>query len=68
MEAITLKVTGMTCGHCVGTVTKALEHVSGVESAEVSLEKGQAVVTGRADPQALIDALKEEGYGAALQG
>jgi len=34
----------------------------------VSLEKGQAVVTGRADPQALIDALKEEGYGAALQG
>jgi len=68
MEAITLKVTGMTCGHCVAAVTRALEQVPGVDSAEVSLEERRAVVTGPADPQALIDAIREEGYEAALQG
>ena len=61
-----LEVTGMTCMHCVGAVTKALQQVPGVESAEVSLEANQAVVTGDADAQALIAAVKEEGYGAEL--
>ena len=64
MSAITLKVTGMTCGHCVAAVTKALQEVPGVESADVSLEKGQAVVQGAADTGALIEAVKEEGYEA----
>ena len=64
MSEITLKVTGMTCGHCVAAVTKALQEVPGVESADVSLEKGQAVVQGAADPTALIEAVKEEGYEA----
>ena len=53
-------------GHCVATVTKALERVPGVESAEASLEKREAVVTGRADARALINALQDEGYEAAL--
>jgi len=61
---LTLKVTGMTCGHCVAAVTKALQKVPGVEGVEVSLERGQAVVRGAADPQALIAAVKKEGYGA----
>lgn len=60
----TLKVDGMTCMHCVGAVKKALEQVPGVESAEVSLDKAQAVVTGDADVQAMVAAVKEEGYGA----
>jgi copper ion binding protein len=63
----TLKVTGMTCGHCVAAVTKALEAIPGVEKADVSLEKAQAVVSGEADPQAMIDAVKEEGYEAEAQ-
>jgi len=60
----TLKVTGMTCGHCVAAVTKALEGVPGVEKADVSLENAQAVVSGEADTQAMIEAVKEEGYEA----
>lgn len=40
----TIKIEGMMCGHCEATVKKALEAVSGVESAEVSHEKGTAVV------------------------
>jgi copper chaperone len=67
MQATTLKVTGMTCNHCVMSVTKALKQVPGVETADVSLEKAQAVVKGSADAQALIKAVKEEGYDAALQ-
>lgn len=41
----TLEITGMMCGHCEMAVKKALETVDGVESADVSHEKGTAVVT-----------------------
>ena len=40
----TLTIEGMMCGHCSGTVKKALEAVPGVISADVSHEKGTAVV------------------------
>ncbi len=63
-----LKVEGMTCHHCVMAVTKALESVEGVRSAEVDLDKGSAVVDGDADLQAMIAAVQEEGYQASLQG
>ncbi len=42
---VTMKIEGMMCGHCEATVKKALEAVPGVISAEVSHEKGEAVVT-----------------------
>jgi copper chaperone len=64
---IQLKVTGMTCAHCIGAVKKALEQVPGVESTQVSLDQEQAIVTGDADTEALITAVKEEGYHAEVQ-
>lgn len=67
MTDVTLKITGMTCGHCVRATTKALEAVPGVKSAEVTLEPGGAVVHGEADVAALIAAVEEEGYEAELQ-
>lgn len=45
----TIKIEGMTCGHCEATVKKALEALENVSSAEVSREKGTAVVTLTAD-------------------
>jgi copper chaperone len=63
----TIKVNGMSCGHCVAAVTKALENVPGVETAQVSLENGEAVVTGEANSDELVRAVKEEGYEAQLQ-
>ena len=63
----TLKVNGMTCMHCVSAVKNALEQLPGVKTAEVSLEKAQAVVTGEADVQAMVTAIKEEGYSAEAQ-
>ena len=59
---IKIRVTGMTCMHCVSAVTRALEKVSGVEKADVSLQGGQATVTGNADPASLLKAIEEEGY------
>ena len=62
-----LKVEGMTCGHCVMRVTKALEGVDGVKSAKVSLEKSEAEVTFKGDKfdsKVLIKAVEDAGYKA----
>ena len=45
MVKVTVKVEGMMCGHCEAAVKKALEALPEVASAEVSHEKGTAVVT-----------------------
>ena len=44
MEKI-IKIEGMMCGHCEASVKKALEALDGVISADVSHDKGTAVVT-----------------------
>ena len=41
----TITIEGMMCGHCEATVKKALEALEGVVSAEVSHDKGTAVVS-----------------------
>lgn len=41
----TVKIEGMMCNHCEATVKKALEALDGVEKADVSHEKGTAVLT-----------------------
>ena len=41
----TLKITGMTCDKCVAGVKNSLTKLNGVKTADVSLDKGQAVVT-----------------------
>lgn len=61
---VTLNISGMTCGHCVQAVAQALNAVPGVERAGVELDSGIAVVEGSPDVQALLDAVKEEGYEA----
>lgn len=61
-----LKVTGMTCNHCVMHTKKALESVSGVKSVDVTLEPGAAIVTGYADHDQLIAAVKHAGYEAEV--
>lgn len=66
LNTTTLNVTGMSCGHCVRAVEKALRAVPGVRDAEVSLEGGRATVQGDAGAEALIAAVREEGYGAEV--
>lgn len=66
MSQTTLRITGMTCGHCVAAVTKALKSVPGVDTAEVNLDRQQGVVKGTADAARLVEAVKGQGYGAEV--
>lgn len=56
---------GLTCGHCVRTVERAVSGVSGVDSATVDLVPGGTSllsVTGTADLDALAEAVRSSGY------
>jgi copper ion binding protein len=67
MATTTLKVHGMTCQHCVRSVTQALESQDGVKRAEVDLQAGRASVDfdeNRITPRELASAVAEEGYEA----
>ena len=67
-KTIELDITGMTCDHCVRSVTNALKDVEGVQDAVVSLDEKRAVVTAEhVDLPALIAAVEEEGYEAAAR-
>ena len=60
----TYTVSGMTCGHCVASVTEEVQEVSGVETVDVVLETGQLTVTS-AEPveeTAIRAAVEEAGY------
>jgi len=57
-----LKVSGMTCAHCVAAVTRAVQAVPSVERVAVNLEKGEVAVHGHPDEQAVREAIAEEGY------
>ncbi|MCD8362143.1 MAG: heavy metal translocating P-type ATPase [Lachnospiraceae bacterium] len=63
-EKMTMKIEGMMCGHCEARVKKTLEAFAEVESAEVSHEKGTAVLTlcGTPDQAALKKAVEDDGY------
>ena len=68
METATLKVNGMTCTGCVNSVRKVLAAIDGVQSAEVSLEKGEATVVydaARAQPAQFKRAVEDAGFEAA---
>ncbi|MBF1008486.1 MAG: heavy metal translocating P-type ATPase [Lachnospiraceae bacterium] len=64
MTTRTMKIEGMMCGHCEARVKKALEALPGVESAEVSHEKGEALVhlSGQESDEALKKAVEEQDY------
>jgi len=62
-----LKIEGMTCEMCVRHVTNALQNTPGVSRAAVVLETDSAMVEGNNfDNNQLIEAVREEGYGAQI--
>ena len=60
----TLKISGMTCNHCVNHVKNALEELEAVRSADVYLDNNTAVVALQADvdDETLRGAVEEVGY------
>ncbi|MGH3310585.1 MAG: heavy-metal-associated domain-containing protein [Streptomyces sp.] len=57
-------VTGMTCGHCVSSVTKALDGLDGVSDVKVDLDAGRVTVTSDTDLDDVIvaEVIDDAGY------
>ena len=65
MEKTKLKIGGMSCQHCVKTVTEALTELPGVRRAKVNLRKAEAVVhfdASRVTPANLTEAITTVGF------
>jgi copper chaperone len=60
----TYTVTGMTCGHCVASVTEEVQEIPGVENVDVVLESGSLTVTSAApvEDAAVKAAVEDAGY------
>jgi len=57
-----LKVSGMTCEHCVRAVSQAVKVLPGVVDVSIDLARGDVTVAGTPDERAVRDAIAEEGY------
>jgi copper chaperone len=60
----TYTVTGMTCGHCVASVTEEVQEISGVEKVDIVLETGSLTITSAepVDDAAVKTAVEDAGY------
>ena len=63
-QTSTYTVTGMTCGHCVSSVTEEVQEILGVENVDVVLETGAVTITSAEpiDEAAVRAAVEEAGY------
>jgi copper chaperone len=64
MSESTYTVTGMTCGHCVASVTEEISEIDGVTDVAVDLPTGAVTVTSSTpvDSAAVRAAVEEAGY------
>ncbi|GAA4238902.1 heavy-metal-associated domain-containing protein [Actinomadura meridiana] len=64
MSTATYTVAGMTCGHCVSSVTEEVEQIAGVTGVDVDLATGKVTVTSDAplDVVQVKGAVEEAGY------
>lgn len=63
MERITMKIGGMSCGHCVSAVDKALKQLDGVKVESVGI--GTATISydpSAVSEQRISEAVADEGY------
>lgn len=74
MSTTEIKINGMTCNHCVASVTEELQELPGITGVEVRLVAGgtsTATVTtagGSVAPEDLQAAVEEAGYAIATPG
>ena len=63
-KVVNLKIKGMTCEHCVQTVSGALKKCPGVTSVKVNLKEGKATVKGASvlKTETLVKAVEQAGY------
>lgn len=67
MDTIALQIEGMSCGHCVKAVRRALEGVDGVQIDDVAIGTATVRLTpGAVAPSAVVEAVTAAGYAARL--
>ena len=52
-----IKINGMSCGHCVASVTKALNDIDGIKDVQVTLEKAEA--TFQQEKEIALETIKD---------
>jgi copper chaperone CopZ len=63
---LTADIQGMSCAHCSAAVTEAIKGVPGVSGVEVKLKENKAYIKGNPNKDAVIEAVKEAGFGAKI--
>ncbi|TXD62228.1 heavy-metal-associated domain-containing protein [Ralstonia sp. TCR112] len=61
-SSTTFSVTGMSCGHCVSAVTRAVQQVDAGANVQVDLDKQTVAVTSGAGADAVKAAIEQAGY------
>ena len=64
MDRIQMNISGMTCGHCVGAVSRALKSLPAVDIEQVTV--GTATISydpDRTPFDRIVEAIQDEGYG-----
>jgi copper chaperone len=63
MQSLTLKIDGMSCGHCVMSVQKALRALDGVQVDQVLVGSAQLQFDpARRQVDEILDAIRDEGF------
>jgi copper chaperone len=65
MKELGIAISGMSCGHCVARVSKALSAVPGVRVDKVDVGSARVAYEAAAvSPEAILRAVRDLGYGA----
>jgi copper ion binding protein len=63
--SVLLEVHGMSCAHCVSSITSAVSPLPGVTAVDVALATGTVRVDGTPDAEAVAAAIEDAGYDVA---
>lgn len=67
MEQVTIRIEGMSCGHCLNAVNQALAGLAGVSIGTVQIGRATlAYDPAQINPERLVAAIGEAGYQAAV--
>ena len=69
MDELTLRITGMSCGHAVAAVKRALDAVDGVQVRDVAVGRATVAYDAAAvSPERIAGAVADAGYDAQPAG
>ena len=58
----TIMIKGMSCQHCVASVSKALEALAGISNVQIDLAKGEATFEGKVAIETVKEAITKIGF------